>query len=31
MKKNWKKVALAIVPTVGFLLYINFRRTKKAK
>ena len=31
MKRNWKKVAAAIVPTVAFLLYINFRHAKKAK
>ena len=31
MKRNWKKVALAIVPTAAFLLYVNFRHTKSAK
>jgi hypothetical protein len=31
MKRNWKKVAAAIVPTVAFLLYVNFRRAKKVR
>ncbi len=31
MKRNWKKIAVAVVPTVAFLLYLNLRRNKQVR